>query len=71
MLERDGVHQPADRVVHAEVAVDLLQDAVGGLEPQHDTRAALVDFQLVEGRLELPPLGVERRQLLRLGRARG
>ena len=27
--ERDGVHEPTDRVVDAEVGVDLLDDAIG------------------------------------------
>jgi len=62
-VKRDGVHQPADGVVHAEVAVDLLDHAVGGLGAQHDARAALVHLQLVQSALELPALGVQRRQL--------
>jgi hypothetical protein len=62
-FQRDCVHQPADRVVDAQVAVGLLDDAVWQLGAQHHARSALVDLELVQGALELPALGVERREL--------
>ena len=51
-------HQGADRVVAAQVSPDLLLDELGRLRPQHRAGAALVGLQLVEGGLDLPPLGV-------------
>ena len=51
-------HQRPDRVVTAQVAPDLLADQVGGLGAQHGARSALVGLQLIEGDLDLPPLGV-------------
>lgn len=42
--------------------VDLLDNAAEGLATQHDAGAALVNFQLVQGGLGLPAVGVERRQ---------
>ena len=62
-LEGDGVHEPADGVVDAQVAVDFLADAVGHLGAQDSPRAALVGLQLIQRRLELPALGVESGQL--------
>lgn len=52
-LERGVVHQAADRVVGAQVAVGFLIDAVGLLGAQYHARAALVGLQLIEGSLEL------------------
>src|SRR5260370_22634685 len=60
-LQGDGVHQPADGVVDAQVAIDFLGDAVGNLGAQHHPRAALVGLQLIQGGLELPALRVEGR----------
>jgi hypothetical protein len=63
-LGGDGVHQPADRVVHAQVGVGLLAHAVGLLGAQHQPRTALVDLEFVERVLKLPALRVERRELV-------
>ena len=59
----DRVHEPANGVVHAEVSVGLLEDAVGHLRSQHHARAALVGLQLVERGLELPAFGIEAGEL--------
>jgi hypothetical protein len=45
--------------VHTQVAIHFLNHAVGHLGPQHQSRAALVGFQLIEGGFDFPPLGVE------------
>src|SRR5450759_5073241 len=53
-------HEGADREVAAQVSPDLLADQVGGLRAQHRAWSALVGLELVEGQLDLPPLGVGR-----------
>ena len=50
-------HEGADREVTAEVPPDLLLDQVGRLGTQHRPRPALMRIQLIEGGLDLPPLG--------------
>ena len=56
---RCGVgHQGADREVAAQVAPDLLEHQVGRLGAQHGAWSALVGLELVERRLDLPPLRV-------------
>ena len=57
------MHQPADRVVGAEVAVGFLVDAIRVLSAQHHARAALVGLEFIERVLELPVLVVERAKL--------
>jgi hypothetical protein len=52
------MHQPADRVVHAQVAIHFVNHSVRHLGPQHQARAALVGLEFVEGGFDLPPLGV-------------
>ena len=64
------MHQSADRVVGAEVAVGFLVDAVGVFGAEDDARAALVALELVEGALDLPALAVEPGELVG-GRGRG
>jgi len=61
----DRVHDPADGVVHAQISIGLLADAVGHLGAQHDARAALVGLELVESGLDLPSLPVAAGQFVR------
>src|SRR5487761_2284414 len=51
-------HERADREVAAQMAPDLLFDEIGRLRSQYRARSTLVGLQLVEGGLDLPPLGV-------------
>jgi hypothetical protein len=69
-LEGDTVHQPADGVVHAQVPVELLADAIGHLGAQHHPRTALMGLEFVEAGLELPALCVGGGELVR-GRGLG
>jgi hypothetical protein len=57
------VHELPDGVVDQEHAPHLLLHSFGGLGAQHQTGAALVGLQLIQGALQLPPLGVQRGQL--------
>ena len=56
-------HQRADREVAAQVSPDLLECQVRRLAAQNGPGAALVGLELVEGRLDLPALGVGRGQI--------
>jgi hypothetical protein len=51
-------YQGADRVVATQVSPDLLEDQVRRLGPEHGAGSALVGLELIEGQLDLPPLGV-------------
>ena len=62
-LEGDRVHEPPDGVVHAEVTVELLGDAIGSLGAQHHPRTALMGLQLRERGLEAPAARLEDREL--------
>ncbi len=61
------VHHGADRVVTAQVPPDLLFNKFGGLGTQHHARAALVGFQLVKDRLDLPALRIGQSEVGRAG----
>ena len=52
------VHEDADGVVATQVAPDLLADEVRRLGAQDGARDAVVGFEFVEGRLDLPALPV-------------
>ena len=56
-------HETADGVVAAEVSPDFLEHEFGGFGAQHGAGPALVCLELVEGRLDLPPLGISCGQL--------
>jgi len=60
-----GMHQPADRVVHAQVSVDLLDHAVGQFGPQDHAGSALMGLELAERRLDLPALGIKLGEVVR------
>ena len=51
-------HEGADGVVAAQVSPDFLEHELRGFRAQHGAGPALVGLQLIEGRLDLPPLAV-------------
>jgi hypothetical protein len=53
------MHQPSNSVVHAEVAVDLLDHSVGHFRSQHQSGAALMGLQFGEAGLDFPALCVD------------
>src|SRR5487761_214081 len=69
-LQRDLVHQPADGMMHAEIAIYLLDYPLGILGPQYQAGAALMGLELVEGQFELPALGIGGSQFPRRGSIR-
>src|SRR5215218_707818 len=57
------VHERADGVMDQQVRPDLLADPVGMAAAQHHPGAALMGLELIQRGLQLPPLGIQRRQL--------
>ena len=72
-LESGLVHQVAQRMLDQQECEDLLFDAAWVPGTQHHPRDALVVLDLVQGVLDLPPLGIGGRQAPRPvpGRGRG
>lgn len=54
-----GKHESSDCVVHTEVSVDLLGDAIGQFGSQYYSGSTLVGFEFVERGLDLPSLRVQ------------
>jgi hypothetical protein len=62
-LEGGLVHQVPQCVVHQQEREDLLLDPDRVLGTQHQPGPALMVLDLVQGVLDLPPLGIQGREL--------
>ena len=58
------MHQATNRKVRHQQAVELLANQFRRLAPQYDLGPAQMGLQLIQGRLDLPALVVERGQFL-------